>query len=63
VKKSAQEKEEDTFLLLPKLYDYGILKEAMDAECYIEHMRTEVLQQHSFVPLALWAGAGARKES
>ena len=63
MKKSAQEKEEDTFLLLPKLYDYGILKEAMDAERYVEQMCAEVLQQHSFVPLALWAGAGARKES
>ncbi len=49
--------------LLPKLYDYGILKEAMDAERYVEQMRAEVLQQHSFVPLALWAGAWARKES
>ena len=49
--------------LLPKLYDYGILKEAMDAERYVEYMRAEVLQQRSFVPLAFWAGAGARKES
>ena len=49
--------------LLPKLYDYGILKEAVDAERYVEQMRTEVLQQRSFVPLAFWAGAWARKES
>ncbi len=48
---------------LPKLYEYGILKEAVDAERYVEQMRAEVLQQHSFVPLALWAGAWARKES
>ncbi len=35
----------------------------MDAERYVEQMRAEVLQQRSFVPLALWAGAWARRES
>ena len=44
-------------ILLPKLYDYGVLKEAVDAERYDEQMRAELLQQRSFVPLAFWARA------
>src|SRR5260370_24756332 len=49
--------------LLPKLYDYCILQEAVDAQHSVEQMRAEVLQQRSFVPLSFCAGPSARPES
>lgn len=49
--------------ILPKLHEYGILKEALDAERYVAEMRSEIVQQRSFAPMFFVAGAWAHKAS
>jgi hypothetical protein len=46
--------------ILPKLHEYGVLKEDLDAGRYVEQVRAEVIQQQSFVPLFFMAGAWVR---
>jgi len=48
--------------ILPKLREYGILTENLDAPTYIKHMREEVSRQHSLFPLFFLAGAYTSKE-
>ena len=47
--------------ILPKLREYGILHEDLDAATYVKRMRAEIIQQHSFFPMFFMAGAWTRK--
>lgn len=47
--------------ILPKLREYGILHEDLDAASYVRRMRAEIIQQHSFFPMFFMAGAWTRK--
>ncbi len=47
--------------ILPKLREYGILAEDLDATTYIKRMREEIIQQHSLFPMFFMAGAWIRK--
>lgn len=49
--------------ILPKLREYGIIKEDLDAGRYVEETRAEILQQRAFLPLFFAIGAWARKAS
>jgi hypothetical protein len=46
--------------ILPRLREYGILKEDLDADRYVEQTRAQILQQRAFLPLFFAAGAWAR---
>jgi SAM-dependent methyltransferase len=47
--------------ILPKLREYAILAEDLDATTYIKRMREEIIQQHSLFPMFFMAGAWIRK--
>lgn len=47
--------------ILPKLYEYGILKEQLDATIYVARLREEIRQQHALFPLFFLAGAWTQK--
>lgn len=47
--------------ILPKLYEYGILGEPLDAVTYITRLREEICQYHTCFPLAFRVGAWAYK--
>ncbi len=47
--------------VLPKLYEYGILTEQLDAATYVAHLREEIRQQHALFPLFFLGGAWAQK--
>ena len=46
--------------ILPKLYEYGILKEQLDAATYVARLREEIRQQHALFLLFFLAGAWAQ---
>jgi ubiquinone/menaquinone biosynthesis C-methylase UbiE len=48
--------------ILPKLYEYGIIKEQLDAATYVARLREEIRQQHALFPLFFLAGAWVQKE-
>ena len=47
--------------ILPKLREYGILPEDLDAATYVKRMREEIIQRHSLFPMFFMAGAWTRK--
>ena len=47
--------------ILPKLREYGILLEDLDAATYVKLMREEIIQRHSLFPMFFMAGAWTRK--
>ena len=47
--------------ILPKLREYGILQEELDAATYVKQMRAEIIQRHSLFPMFFMAGAWTRK--
>ena len=49
--------------ILPKLREYGILKEPLDAEDYVAQLQAEIIEQRAFLPLFFAVGAWARKEA
>lgn len=47
--------------ILPKLYEYGILTEKLEAASYVAHLRDEIHQRHTLFPMGFLAGAWAHK--
>ena len=47
--------------ILPRLREYGIITEALDAGRYVEQLRSEIVQQRAFLPLFFAVGAWAHK--
>ena len=47
--------------ILPKLREYGILQEDLEANSYVEQVRAQISQQRAFLPLFFAIGAWARK--
>jgi 2-polyprenyl-3-methyl-5-hydroxy-6-metoxy-1,4-benzoquinol methylase len=47
--------------ILPKLRQYGILHEELDAATYVKRMRGEIIRQHSLYPMFFMAGAWTHK--
>lgn len=47
--------------ILPRLREYGIFKEDLDAGRYVAQLRAQILQQRAFLPLFFVVGAWARK--
>ncbi len=47
--------------ILPKLYEYSIVKEQLDAASYVARLREEIRQQHALFPLFFLAGAWTQK--
>jgi hypothetical protein len=47
--------------ILPKLHEYGVLHDPLDAERYVEQLRDEVTKHQTIVPLCFMAGAWAQK--
>ena len=45
---------------LPKMYEYGIVNELLDADTYVARLREEIRQQHTLLPMSFLAGAWAR---
>ena len=47
--------------ILPRLREYNILHENLDAATYIKQLRAEIIRQHSLLPLFFMAGAWTRR--